>query len=114
MSIRKDMRRVEKLFMPQPANRAALSIRLNHSRSEALLMQAALRGDGGVGPFDLRIGRDPCVICYADASSVADFNSEAERSRIISYDVDGPNRRVRPRYDAIKVDQRNLSLHASP
>jgi len=38
MSIGKDMRGIEELLMPQTANRAALSIRLNHSHSEALLM----------------------------------------------------------------------------
>src|SRR5215471_4677990 len=101
MPIGKDMGGIEQLFMSQPANRAALSIRLNNSDSEALLMQAALRGDGSVGTFDLRIGSNPCVIRYTDASSVPDFHGEAERTGIIANNVDGPNRRVATWHNAI-------------
>src|SRR5262249_44443640 len=87
MPVGEDMRGVEKLLMSQPANGAALSIRLNHSCSKTLLMQAALGRDRRIRSFGLRIGSDPCVICYADAGSVAHFNGKAERIGIVTDDV---------------------------
>ena len=53
MAVGQDVRRLEELLMAEPTDRAALTVRLEHSHAEALLMQPHHRRPCGIAALPL-------------------------------------------------------------
>jgi hypothetical protein len=107
MLVRKDVRGVQKLPVAQTTNRAAFSIRSQHTLAEPGLMEPVASLDCHVGATSIG-----ALVSEQRASgehrAIVDRYVERQMSRIVSYDIDWPLGQVPSRNDSTEIDQRGL------
>ena len=108
---------VEKLFVPEAAERALVSIGIKDPFPKGTLMQALPRGSRNIRPstcFGVLMGRRR-TLCrvggQADVGSIVDRYREYEPRRIVAYYKNGPGSNVLPRDYAMKVEERQTMPH---
>ena len=117
LSVGDDVRGVQEFVVPQPAQRALLPIRFEHSLPEAALVQAlphegrdvlpaprVLRlTDGETLRFSPRVGVQVLLIIHSDI--------EHQSLRVIADDEDRPHRHILAGHEPVEVDERRPLKH---
>ena len=114
MAVRKDVRRLQKFVVSESADGAALMVGAEHTLAKATLVETLPNHCSDITPprhqrrriFDLPFDR------LADL--IVDRYDEGRRFGVIIDNEYRPRYLVEARDDAVKIDQRSLSLHCYP